>query len=336
MIDFRSDTVTKPTDKMRSAMANAIVGDDVYQDDLTVIELEHEAAKRLNKEAALFVPSGTMGNQIAIMTHTMRGDEIIVGAHAHIKQYEVGAAAVLSQVSFELVDDRLGYMEPSDILKAIRGQDIHYPNTGLICIENAHGSGKVMPLSIMEAIYNLAKSHHIPVHLDGARLFNAAISLEKDVSELAQYADSIMFCLSKGLSSPIGSMLVGSETFIARARKYRKMLGGGMRQVGVLAAPGLIALNEMSTRLKEDHDHALYLAEKFKQLKGFEVDETSLMINMVFVKAPLDLNTLKAPLKEKGILIGGYKGDYMRFVCHNDITKKDIDYFIDALKSLLN
>jgi threonine aldolase len=335
MIDFRSDTVTKPTDKMRQAMANAMVGDDVYEDDLTVIALEEDAAKKLNKEAALFIPSGTMGNQIAIMTHTNRGDEIIVGSHAHIKQYEVGAAAVLSQVSFELVDDSLGYMEPENILNAIRKKDIHYPNTGLICIENAHGAGKVMPLDKMEAIYQIAKDHDLMVHLDGARLFNAAVSLNTDVKTMAQYADSIMFCLSKGLSSPIGSMLVGTSAFIKRARKYRKMLGGGMRQVGVLAAPGLIALNEMSLRLKEDHENARYLADAFSELEGFSVDYDALMINMVFVKSTIDLNTLKAPLKEKGILIGGYKGDYMRFVCHHDITKKDIDYFIDILKDLL-
>ncbi|MFP4286784.1 MAG: low-specificity L-threonine aldolase [Candidatus Izemoplasmataceae bacterium] len=335
MIDFRSDTVTKPTEKMRQAMANALVGDDVYQDDETVKELERLAALKLGKEAALFIPSGTMGNQIAIMVHTKRGDEIIVGSHAHIKQYEVGAAAVLSQVSFELVDDSLGYMNPKAILNAIRSNDIHYPTTSLICIENAHGSGKVMPLKVMKEIYQIAKDHDLNVHLDGARIFNAALSLNIDVADIAMYADSIMFCLSKGLASPIGSILVGSEAFINRARKYRKMLGGGMRQVGVIAAPGLIALNEMTKRLEEDHETAQYLSTKLKQLDGFIVDESALMINMVFVKTPVDLNRYKDALRKKGFIIGGYKGEYLRLVTHYEITKKAIDMFIEALKSIL-
>ncbi|MFP4078987.1 MAG: low-specificity L-threonine aldolase [Bacillota bacterium] len=335
MIDFRSDTVTRPTPAMRKAMFEAVVGDDVYQDDPTVNDLESEAARMLGKEAALFVPSGHMGNQVAIMTHTNRGDEIILGANSHIKTYEVGAAAVLSGVSFHTVPEENGMMDVRGVDHGVRMQDIHYPKTSLICVENAHGSGRVAPLSYMESIRNIADQHSLKVHLDGARIFNAATALEVEAKTIAAYADSVMFCLSKGLSAPIGSMLVGSKAFIERARKHRKMLGGGMRQAGMLAAAGLIALKAMTARLQEDHDNARYLAKKLAGLEGFEVDESALDINMVFVRSPYDLNKLKKELKEEGILLGGYKGEYMRLVCHHDISKDDVDALIGALKKHL-
>lgn len=336
MIDFRSDTVTKPTDAMRDAMKTAVVGDDVYEDDKTIKELEKLAKDVTGKEAALFVPSGTMGNQIAIMTHTRRGDEIIVGAHSHIKNYEVGAASVLSSVSYHLVPETRGMMDLDLLKKGIRGEDIHYPDTSLICMENAHGSGVVAPLSYMKNVYTLAKAYDIRVHLDGARLFNAATHLNCDVKDIAQYADSIMFCLSKGLAAPIGSILVGTSKFIKRARKHRKLLGGGMRQVGVLGAPGLIALHNMRTRLKEDHDNAAYLAEALSKLPGFSVDMTRRDINMVFVKIDYDKDAFATYLKNNhNIIVGGYKDDAMRLVCHNDITKTDIISFIDAIKTFI-
>ena len=332
MIDFRSDTVTKPTKAMREAMTNAVVGDDVYGDDPTVNELEILAAKMLGKEAALFVASGTMGNQIAIMTHTNRGNEIILGENCHIKNYEVGAAAVLSGVSYHLIDDSSGMLDIDQVRKGIRGIDIHYPTTSLICMENAHGTGKVAPISYMKEIYELAKEHNINVHLDGARIFNAATSLKKDVKELAQYTDSAMFCLSKGLASPIGSILVGTRTFIDQARKNRKMLGGGMRQVGILAAAGFISLKEMTKRLYLDHEHAKYLANQLDQLEGFDVDKDHLDIDMVFMKSSYNLMELNDYLAPKGILLGGYKGEYMRLVCHNDIQKSDIDIFMKEIQ----
>jgi len=335
MIDFRSDTVTKPTLAMREAMASAMVGDDVYGDDPTVNELERLAAHITGKEAALFVPSGTMGNQIAIMTHTARGDEFILGRNSHIKNYEVGAAAVLSGVSYHLVDDDAGMLNINEIKRGIRGIDVHYPTTSLICMENAHGTGKVAPVSYMKEVYELAKEHSIFVHTDGARIFNAAVSLGVDVKELAQYTDSLMFCLSKGLASPIGSILVGTKDFIHQARRNRKMLGGGMRQVGILASAGIISLKEMTKRLVIDHEHAKYLAKELDQLEGFEVDQHHLDINMVFVKSIYDLDVLKEYLIQKDILLGGYKGAYMRLVCHNDINKDDIDTFILATKSWL-
>ncbi|MFW5895017.1 MAG: low-specificity L-threonine aldolase [Bacillota bacterium] len=336
MIDFRSDTVTKPTPAMRKAMYEAVVGDDVYQDDPTVNELESEAARMLGKEAALFVPSGHMGNQVAIMSHTERGDEIILGDHSHIKTYEVGAAAVLSGVSFHTVAEENGMMDVRGVDHGVRMKDIHFPKTSLICIENAHGSGRVAPLSYMESIRNIADQHGLKVHLDGARIFNAATALDVEAKTIAAYADSVMFCLSKGLSAPVGSMLVGSKTFIERARRNRKIVGGGMRQVGVLAAAGFIALKEMTKRLQEDHDNAQYLAEKLNELEGFEVDETARDINMVFVRSPYDLNKLKKKMKEEGILLGGYKGEYMRLVCHHDLSRNDVDTLIEALKKHLD
>lgn len=335
MIDFRSDTVTKPTKAMREAMASAIVGDDVYGDDPTVNELERLAASMSGKEAALFVPSGTMGNQLAIMTHTARGDEFILGRNSHIKNYEVGAAAALSGVSYHLVDDDDGLLDIDEVKNGIRGIDVHYPTTSLICMENAHGTGKVAPTSYMKEIYQLAKEHDVFVHTDGARIFNAAVHLGVDVKELAQYTDSMMFCLSKGLASPIGSMLVGTKEFIHQARRNRKMLGGGMRQVGILAAAGLISLQEMTKRLHVDHQNAQYLASELGKLKDFTVDQTHLDINMVFVKSKYDLNTLKEHFILKDILLGGYKGEYMRLVCHNDITKDDIDTLMSEINNWL-
>ncbi|TVP95528.1 MAG: low-specificity L-threonine aldolase [Acholeplasmatales bacterium] len=335
MIDFRSDTLTQPTPAMREAMYQAVVGDDVYEEDPTLKTLEDTAARMLDKEAALFVPSGTMGNQLAIMAHTARGDEIIVGSRSHIKNYEVGAAAVLSAVSFHLIEEQRGILPLDAIEKGIRRDDIHHPKTGLICLENAHGTGVVIPLDAMQAIYHLATTHTIPVHLDGARLFNAATHLNCSPKAIAQYADSVMFCLSKGLSAPVGSLLVGSCAFIHRARKYRKMLGGGMRQAGVLGAAGLLALKTMITRLETDHQNARYLAKQLSTLPGFTVDFDALDINMVFVKTTYDRVKLHQALLEQGIHLGAYKGDTMRLVCHHDIRQDDIDTFMDALRTTI-
>ena len=328
MIDFRSDTVTKPTIAMREAMVHAIVGDDVYQEDPTVIELEKLACHLTGKEAALFVPSGTMGNQIAIMTHTTRGDEIIIGARSHIHNYEVGAAAVLSGVSTKLIQETRGMMPLDAINDAIRSDDIHYPNTQLICLENAHGTGVVLPLKYMQDVYQLAKENALKVHLDGARMFNAAQALKVDVKDLCACADSVMFCLSKGLSAPIGSILVGSIEWIKKARKMRKLLGGGMRQVGMIAAAGIVSLNTMISRLEDDHLNAKYLAEKLKHVEGFTIDENALDINMVFVTVSGNVQAFIAFAKQEGFLLGSVRGNQLRLVCHYQITKDDIDAFI--------
>jgi threonine aldolase len=331
MIDFRSDTVTKPTKQMRDAIANAIVGDDVYGDDPTINELEALAASMTGKEAALFIPSGTMGNQLGIYGHTNRGDEIIVGSGSHIKNYEVGASAVISGVSYHLIKEERGMMPLKEIEAGIRGNDIHYPNTSLICLENAHGSGVVLPLEYMKNVHMIAKKYGLKVHLDGARLFNAAVALKCDVKDITQFVDSVTFCLSKGLASPVGSIICGTTEFIKRARKGRKLLGGGMRQVGILGAAGLVSLKEMTKRLYIDHENAQYLASKLTQMKEFDVDSDHLDINMVFVRSDLSFSDLAEYLKRHNIIIGGYKGDYLRIALHNDIQKSDIDYLITKI-----
>lgn len=336
MIDFRSDTVTQPTKAMREAMKNALVGDDVYEDDPTVNELQKRAAKILGKEKALFFPSGTMANQVAIMTHTQPGDEIILGQHSHIKNYEVGAASALSGVGYSLVDDQDGHLDLDTLESHIRGDNIHFPKTALICSETAHSLGIVAPLDYLKKTASIAKKHGILHHLDGARIFNAANHLGVEASDIAQHADSIMFCLSKGLSSPVGSLLVGDEAFIEKAKKYRKMLGGGMRQVGVLATCGLISLNTMRHRLKTDHANADYLAQALNQFNVFDIAFTQRDINMVFLKGTIDMEDYKAYMKQAGILLGGYKGDYMRLMTHHDISKADIDTFIAKTDAYLS
>lgn len=335
VIDFRSDTVTQPTEEMRKAIYEAEVGDDVYGDDPTVNKLEKYAAEILGKEAAIFVSSGTMGNQLAIMSQTKRGDEIIVGADSHIFFHEVGAVAVLSGVNLLTIPFKDSIPEPEKIEMAIRGEDIHYPDTGLICLENALGNGKVVSTEIMKKVYEIGKAHHIPVHLDGARLFNAGISLDVDIKEITQYADTISCCLSKGLCAPMGTILAGPEAVIKKARKNRKLLGGGTRQAGMMAAAGIIALKKMTKRLKEDHENARYLGAKLKELDFVTIDTSAIEINMVFYninKSWDEVEALPEKLLEKGIKIGGYESGSMRLVTNNDISKEDIDYFIEEIK----
>ena len=337
-IDLRSDTVTMPTEDMRNSMMHAVVGDDVYGDDPTVKQLEDLAAKMIGKEAALFVPSGTMGNQLAVLTHTKRGNEIILEEHCHIIEHEVGAAAVISGVQLRTIRGINGVIQERDVLAAIREDDIHYPVTGLICIENALSNGKVIDLPHMRSIYKIGINHGIPVHLDGARLFNAATSLKVDVKEIAACADSVMFCLSKGLCEPIGSILAGKKDFIDKARKNRKLLGGGMRQAGVIAAPGIIALEKMTKRLDVDHANAKYLAEKLGFIDHFNILDDFLDINMVFFTIDqnfIDSATLVDHLYKKGIKINPIEVGLYRFVTNNDVTRKDIDYVIDCINLLV-
>ncbi len=337
-IDLRSDTVTMPTDEMRQAIANAEVGDDVYGDDPTVNKLEEIAAEKVGKEAALFVPSGTFGNQLAILTHTKRGQEIIVGKDNHIVLHEVGASALIAGVQLRTLETQNGSMSPEDVLSAIRPDDIHEPETGLICVENAHGCGAVVPLNIMKEIKEIGEKHSIPVHLDGARIFNAAIALRVDIKEIAACCDSVMFCLSKGLGAPSGSMVAGSKEFIQRARKYRKLMGGGMRQIGILAAAGIIALEKMTHRLKEDHKNAKYLAEELSRIPGIKVRKDRLDIDMVFFELDdevIEEKVLIEKLYEKNIKINGKEAGEYRFVTHLGISREDIDYVIESIKALL-
>ena len=338
-IDLRSDTVTQPTPDMRRAMADAVVGDDVYGDDPTIHRLEALAASLLHKEAALFVPSGTFGNQLALLAHCQRGDEVILDDDCHIVQHEAGASAVLAGVQLRTVAcPEKGQLPLAAIEARIRkSQDFHVPRTGLICLENAHSSGAVLPLAYSEAVTELARRYGLPVHLDGARLFNAAEYLRVAPHLLAAGADSVMVCLSKGLCAPVGSLLLGSADFIARARRLRKMLGGGMRQAGILAAAGIIALKDMRTRLGHDHRHARLLGKWLAQIPGASVQDVH--TNMVFCRLPFAPPLTPAlflqRLKAAKILANGPEDGLMRFVTHHDVREADVRRAAEAIAAIV-
>ena len=337
-IDLRSDTVTKPTAEMREAMFRAEVGDDVYGEDPTVIELERVGARMTGKAAGLFVASGTMGNQIAVMSHTQRGDEVICEAESHIYYYEVAGMAVLAGVQARTLPAVKGILSADTIAAAVRPQDIHQPRTSLICLENTHNrsGGTCYPLETLAAIRKVADRHEIPVHIDGARLFNAAAALGVKVDKIAQYADSVQFCLSKGLCAPVGTLLVGSEEFIAKARRYRKMLGGGMRQAGVIAAAGIVGLQNMVERLSEDHANAKLLADALVTA-GFAVDLSTVQTNIVIFdvsRSGMKAAELVARLKQAGVLAGAF-GEYrIRMVTHHGVTAAEINKVADVLQRL--
>ncbi len=335
---MRSDTVTKPTMEMRAAMASAEVGDDVYQDDPTTNRLEARAAEVLGFEAALFITSGTMGNQLALMCNTRRGDEVIAGAECHIVMHEVGAAAVLSGANIRQIPYENGLPVPSRIEAAIRPDDIHEPRTALICMENALANGRVVPAETMKNIFETAHAHGIPVHLDGARIFNAAASLGVDVKELTRYTDTLTCCLSKGLCAPVGAVFAGSREMVDRARRYRKMIGGGMRQNGILAAAGLIALEKMPQRLHVDHENASYLASLLQEIPGVALDPAAVEINMVFCTIDREIPFLEAlpeRMQEHGVLMGGYEGGEFRFVTNHGVSRKDVEHVAAALRAVL-
>ncbi|MCM3585981.1 low-specificity L-threonine aldolase [Mesobacillus maritimus] len=340
MIDLRSDTVTKPTEEMRKAMYLAEVGDDVYGEDPTVEKLEETAANVLGKEAALFVTSGTQGNQIAVLTHCRPSQEIILEAESHIFYYESGAVAALAGVQTRTIPSIRGAMDPRKVHEAIRGIDIHYPETGLICIENTHNraGGAVVPVENMKEIYQVAKKHQVPVHMDGARLFNAAVAADVDVKEFAQYSDTVQFCLSKGLGAPIGSIIAGGKDFIQRAKVWRKRLGGGLRQVGVIAAPGLIALTKMKDRLAEDHENARLLADGIRNIDGLAVvNEVETNIVVVDVKElGVTADEFVVALKAEGVLSGSAGLSTVRLVTNLNVSANDIKLAIDAISRAVN
>lgn len=338
-IDLRSDTVTAPTQNMRDAMYRASVGDDVYRDDPTMKELEEYAAYITGMEASLFVPSGTFGNQLSLFTHCERGSEVILSDDCHILMHEVGASSVIAGVQLRSVKSINGEMDPLDILSKIRGEDIHFPKTGLICIENAHSNGRVIPISNMKQIHAIAKENGIPIHLDGARLFNAASYLKVDPKEITKYCDSVMFCLSKGLCAPVGSMVCGSKEFIEKARKKRKLMGGGLRQGGFLAAAGLVALKEMIPNLEEDHKKALLLGEELKKIPGIKVNLDNIHINMVFFdmsKTNYDTYKLVDEFYKRGIKINPAEDGLMRFVTNFWVSYEDINYVVNSMKDILS
>ncbi|MBT1443278.1 low-specificity L-threonine aldolase [Shewanella sp. JM162201] len=334
MVDFRSDTVTQPTEAMRLAMSRAEVGDDVYGDDPTVNRLEAMAAEMLGFDAALFTSSGTQANLLALMSHCERGDEYICGQQAHNYRFEGGGAAVLGSIQPQpLTNQADGSIALEDIVAAIKPDDIHYARTKLLSLENTIG-GKVLPMSYLADAQALAFNHGLKMHLDGARLANAAVALNLPMAQIAGHFDSLSLCLSKGLCAPVGSLLLGDDRLIARARRWRKMLGGGMRQAGVLAAAGIIALEEQVSRLTDDHDNAALLARELSQIEGFDVDLASVQTNMVFARVAehIDIHAIAAELKAQGFVLSASKN--LRLVTHKDISRSDIERFILALKAL--
>lgn len=324
-IDLRSDTVTKPTAAMRAAMAQAEVGDDVYGEDPTVNKLEARAAEIFGREGAVFVPTGTMGNQIAIRLHTQHGQEVICESRAHILDWEMAMVSAFSGCLPRTVAGERGVLTWKRIKTAIAPKTYYRAPTGLIALENSHNmaGGTVTPLDVYEEVWSGARDAGLPTHLDGARIFNASVALGVPVAELTAGFTSVMFCLSKGLCAPVGSILVGSRNLIERARSVRKMLGGGMRQVGVLAAAGLIALEEMPGRLHEDHVNARLLAERMAALPQVEIDLATVQTNIVIfsLRGVTDVAPLLAKMKEYGLIAGSAATDQIRFVTHNDVDR---------------
>ncbi|MCS6884529.1 MAG: GntG family PLP-dependent aldolase [Acidobacteriota bacterium] len=340
IIDLRSDTVTRPTPRMRRAMAEAEVGDDVYLEDPTVEKLQERAAELFEREAALFVPTGSMGNLIAVKLHTRPGDEVILDSRSHILNYELGSLAAIAGVVPRAITTVTGHLRWPQIEDCIRPNIYYCAQTRLVCLENTHNmaGGTVMSAKETHEIVASAHARGLAVHLDGARIFNAATYLNLPVAKLADRCDSIMFCLSKGLGAPAGSLLVASRDFIEQARRVRKMLGGGMRQVGVLAAAGLVALEESPAKLAEDHLNARFLAEELLQLNGIKLHLESVQTNIVIFDISgtgLTSAELSAKLKENGVLINGISHTQMRIVTHYDINRNDCKQALSIIRKVL-
>lgn len=334
VIDLRSDTVTRPTEGMRAVMAAADVGDDVYGEDPTVNRLEATLAERLGKEAAVYVATGTQSNLIGLMSHCERGDEYIVGQQAHTYKYEGGGAAVLGSIQPQPIDNEAdGTLDLGRVAAAIKPDDSHFARTRLLALENTHG-GKVLPLPYLGAAAALARARGLGLHLDGARLYNAVVAQGVNVRDITDPFDTVSICLSKGLGAPVGSVLVGPKALLAKARRWRKVLGGGMRQAGVMAAAGLYALDNHVDRLAEDHDNAKALAQKLASIPGVSVDPGAVQTNMVFMSIAPDLGpALKAWLQERGMMIS--LGPVIRLVTHLDVSRDDVTAFADAVGKFL-
>ena len=343
-VDLRSDTVTQPTPEMREAMARAELGDDVFGDDPTVNRLEEMAAAKLGKAAAVFVASGTMGNLTSLLTHCRRGEEVIVGDQAHIFRYEAGGSSALGGIAqFQIPNNPDGTLPLDRVEAAVRGSDQHEARTRLIALENTHNrcGGTVLSLEYMKQVRQLADQHNLKVHLDGARIFNATVALGVDVKAITQYVDSVTFCLSKGLSAPIGSVICGSQGFIAQARRYRKMLGGGMRQAGVLAAAGLVALEKMIDRLAEDHANARRLAEGLADMPGVEIDLDRVQTNIIYFNLTPDVTVptgaiVQRVLEHKIRILDPGPARRFRFVTHAWVNRNDVDQTLLAFKAALS
>jgi threonine aldolase len=330
VIDMRSDTVTRPTPAMREAMAAAIVGDDQYGEDPTVNELEARGAELMGKEAAVFVASGTMGNLTAVLAHCARGDEVILGNDAHIFIYESGSPAAVGGVAIYTVQtSRWGTFDLNEVEEAVREDRAGYPRTGLLCVENTFNrcGGAVVPLDHLRDLRELTSRHGIPIHMDGARIFNAAAALGVSPAVVAADVDSVQFCLSKGLAAPVGSLVAGSHAFVQRVRRQRKLLGGAMRQAGVIAAAGLVAFNTMIARLPEDHRRARAIAEGLARISGISVDLDVVHSNIVVFRQPEGLDKLQFldALREQGLLVSNYGMKGLRIVTHYEITDEHVD-----------
>lgn len=341
-LDFRSDTVTKPTPAMREAMAKAPVGDDVYKEDPTVNELQEKAAALTGQEAGLYVPSGTMGNLASILAHCQRGDEIIVGKRAHTFLFEAAGAAALGGVNIQTIPNQAdGSLLLEEIESAIRPDDPHQPVTRLVSIENTHNrcNGSSLSADYTDSVASLAHAHGLKFHIDGARIFNAAVDQGVPVSRLTQKADSVTFCLSKGLSAPVGSVICGSKAFIEKALRVRKQLGGGMRQAGILAAAGIVALDTMVERLADDHANAKTLAKGLAQIPGIMIDLETQHTNMVYFSLdpglPLDLIQLKKKLAASGLLVGG-GSDRIRMVTHAWVDGDSVETALEIVSEILS
>ena len=336
VIDLRSDTITRPTDEMREAMKEAKVGDDVLGEDPTVKELEDLAADLLGKEAGLFVTSGTQGNITSLLTHTEPGDEIIFGRDCHIYRYEVGGYASLAGLSSRTLDDSEGYIDQSKIEEAVREENIHHPETSLLCIENTHNVAGGVPVNSQytNKVCRIAHKNNLKVHLDGARIFNATAALNEDIADLVDSVDSVQFCLSKGLSAPVGSLLVGREDFINRARKNRKMLGGGMRQSGVIAAPGIISLEKMVDRLEKDHDNLKRLTKGLEEM-GVDINTEKYKTNIAMLDTSqfeMSAEQLRIRLEEKNVRTLALRKNLMRFVTHREVSREDIEKVLNIFE----
>lgn len=343
LIDLRSDTVTQPTPEMRAAMASADVGDDVYEEDPTVINLEERSAELTGKEAALFVASGTMGNLIAILVHCNRGDEAIMGHLGHTFLHEAGGMSALGGIFPHVIPNQAdGTLSLEGVKAAYREEDVHHPRSRLIIVENTQNACGGIPLKVeyMKRLREVADERGLGVHLDGARIFNAAAALKVDAARLTHDADSVMFCLSKGLCAPVGSMLCGSKDFIYQARRARKQLGGGMRQAGILAAAGLISLEKMTNRLADDHIRAARLAEGLAGIKNLEFDKGMPQTNMVFIQLKTEVSQppalIQKKLAQRGVLVGQSGARNFRLVTHYWVNDQDIETAIAAFHEVLN
>ena len=334
MIDLRSDTVTRPSEAMRQAMAHAEVGDDVYGDDPTVNALQALAAKMCGKEAALFLPTGTQANLVALLTHCQRGEEYIVGQKAHNYMYEAGGAAVLGSIQPQPLDMSAdGSIALDKIAAAIKPDDIHFARTRLLSLENTH-SGKVLPLDYLQKAYALTREKGLALHIDGARIMNAAVAQGVELREITQYCDTLTICLSKGLGAPIGSLLVGSKEYIHRANRWRKMTGGGMRQSGILAAAAIYALENNVARLKDDHDNTQWLAEELTKI-GVEIAEPGAQTNVLYIRQSAELAAKMGPwMRERGVIISA--GPLTRVLTHINISREDLQKVVALWQEFLH